>query len=50
MYTATSLMSLTRQQKIGQTELGDQNSQKIKIEDQKVGFYNRGSKNLGFLK
>jgi hypothetical protein len=31
MDTATLLMNLTHQQKIGQTKLGDQNSEQIKI-------------------
>ena len=31
LVTATSLMSLTHQQKIGQTKFGDQNSEKTKI-------------------
>jgi hypothetical protein len=40
-------MSWTHHQKIGQTELGDPNSKKTKIGDQKTGF---GIKSSGFLK
>jgi hypothetical protein len=38
MDIATSLTRLTHQQKIGQTELGNQNSEKTKIWGQKAGF------------
>jgi hypothetical protein len=38
MDTGTSLTSLIHQRKIGQTELGDQKFENIKIEDLKIGF------------